>query len=505
MSSSAYGYGGDDGDAGGAAGGIRPEGEVEGLRWEPNPSGVRGRGRLRYEFWSEQVRLLYHLNQPREERTRLNTLYHELTGDWIDTDLPEDGYDIVGALGGFRSGKSFVGSRWLIESALRVPGSRWLCMGQDFAKAKKTTYKVLYQNLPGERTHVLTSNYNGPENSPIVQDFNRQDMVLTLVNDTQIVLGSADDPGRHAGDEFYGAWLDEPSLYGDDLYSIKDMIGSRLSAGPPAVQLWTFTGNGYNECYDIMERRKDTRGEEETDLNENIRVVRMSNQRNPFITPATKRKLRRQYAGTHLEEQGLYGGYAAAKGLVYRGFRRSDHVLSETEAREVVEDGFRLYGYDAGWGDARVVLACGRTPYGQIVVLNEFYESESHVEKAVKWLRGSLPDEDRKPKGVMWAEHEPSDIRKFRKAGYRAIQADKSLDPGISAVRRRLGTDSTGRVGLLVSDACPNLISEFQTYKEKDVGGSNADDHALDSLRYLIFGYDEKTVESDEGSSVETA
>jgi hypothetical protein len=502
MSSAGYGSGGGD-DPGGAVGGTRPEGAVEGLRWTPNPGGVRGVGQLRYEFWSEQIRVLYHLNQPREKREKLKRLYYVRTGELIDSDLPEDGYDIVGALGGYRSGKSFAGSRWVVQSALDVPGSRWLCMGQDFAKAKKTTYKVLYQNLPGERTHVLTSNFNGPENSPIVRDFNRQDMVLTLINDAQIVLGSADDPGRHAGDEFYGAWLDEPSLYGDYLYDIKDMIGSRLSAGPPAVQLWTFTGNGYNECYDIMERQKDTRGEEETDLRENIRVLRMSNQRNPFISRATKRKLRRQYGGTHLEEQGLYGGYAAAKGLVYAGFRRSDHVLPAAEAREAVEDSYRLYGYDAGWSDPRVVLAVGRTPYGQLVILDEFYESGTHVEKAIKWLRGGLPGEDLKPKGVMWSEHEPSDIRKFRKAGYRAVEADRSLDPGISAVRRRLGTDSTGRVGLLVADECTNLISELQTYKEGDVGGANVDDHAADALRYAIRGYDEKTVEDSGSSSVE--
>lgn len=502
MSLPAYGYG-TDGDGVGTVGGTTPVGEVDGLSWEPNPDGTRSKARLRYEFWSEQVRVLYHLNQSRQDRRRLNRLYYELTGEYIDTELPTAGFDVVGALGGFRAGKSVVGSRWLIKSALRVPGSRWLCMGQDFAKAKKTTYKVLYQNLPGERTHILTSSYNGVEESPIVQDFNRQDSILTFTNNSQIVLGSADDPGRHAGDEFYGAWLDEPSLYGDSLYDIKDMIGSRLSAGPPAVQLWTFTGNGYNAAYDITERQVDTRGDEETDLNQNIKIIRLSNQRNPFISESTKAKLRRQYEGTHLEEQGLYGGFAAAKGLVYSGFSRNSNVLPEREARDVVEDDYRVYGYDAGWNDPRAILVLGRTSFGQLVVLDEFYRTSTHVEDAVKWLRGDLPETDSKQRGVLWSEHEPSDIRKFRGAGYRAIQADKSLDPGISAVRRRLGTDSTGRVGLLISDACTNLISEIQTYKETDVGGSTADDHALDALRYCVYGYDEKTVEESGTSGVE--
>lgn len=478
-----------------AVGGTEPRGEVEGLTYDPHADSP-----LRYEFWSEQVRALYHLNNPVERRRDLNVLYKQLEGEFIETEIPEDGWDIVGALGGYRSGKSTTGARWTINSALETPGSRWLVMGQDFAKAKKTTYKVLFQNLPGENTHILTRNHNGPETSPIVADYARRDNVLTLRNAAQIVLGSADNPGRHAGDEFHGAWLDEPSLYGDDLHQIRRMIGSRLSAGPPAVQFWTYTGNGMggNAAYEIMERRED---EDENPIASNIHVVRLNVLRNPFIDAATKRQLKRQYEGTELEEQGLYGGYAAARGLVYSSFNRNDHVLPAGEANVLVEDGFRVYGYDAGWDDPRVVLEAGRNAYGQLLVVGEFYKEETQPEHAIKWLRGGLPNVAESEPGVIYSEHEPADIQKFRRAGYQAIPAEKSLDAGIPAVRRRLGTDSEGRVGLLISDACDNLISEFQSYKEEDVGKSKAEDHALDALRYLIMGYDEGGGSSSGGSS----
>lgn len=491
-------------EANAAVGGVEPQGEVDGLRWDPEA------GRVTYNFWHKQIEVLSHLNPRAERREVLRRLYEyeaeQATGEAVEytDDMPADGWDIVGALGGYRSGKTTVGARWVLSQASALAGTRWLVMGQDFAKAKKTTFKVLYQNLPGENTHILTSRYNGVESSPLVEDFNRQDMILTLPNDAQIVLGSADDPGRHAGDEFHGAWLDEPSLYGHDLHQIRRMVGSRLSAGPPAVQLWTFTGNGYNATYDIMRRRVD---EEDEPLGANIKEIRLSNQQNPFITPASKRKLRRQYEGTHLEEQGLFGGYAAARGLVYQGFRRPDHVIPAREAWSIIDETnrWRLYGYDAGWKDPRVVLELGRTPYGQLVVVAEYYREESHVKHAVKWLSGSLPEAVESPEGVMWCEHEPADIHKFRQAGYRAFNADKSLDLGIPAVRRRLGTDSRGKVGLLVSDACDNLIREFQNYKEEMVGKSSAEDHALDSLRYAVVGHDEKTRESEDGSSVEKA
>jgi hypothetical protein len=489
-----------DADAEPAVGGTEPSGEVDGLHYDPTADRP-----LRYEFWSEQLRALSHLNPTDDRWGALQAKYRELEEVWIDDPHPPDGWDIVGALGGFRSGKSTTGARWTITSALERPGSRWLAMGQDFAKAKKTTYKVLFQNLPGDMTHVLTRNHNGPETSPIVADYARRDKVLTLRNSSQIVLGSADNPGRHAGDEFHGGWLDEPSLYGDELHQTRRMIGSRLSAGPPAVQFWTYTGNGMegNAAYEVMEKRVD---EDDEPLNVNITVVRLNVLQNPFITQATKRKLLRQYEGTELEKQGLYGGYAAARGLVYSAFNRNDHVLPAAEADILVEDAFRVYGYDAGWGDPRVLLEAGRNAYGQLLVVDEFYEEETQPEHAIKWLRGGLPGTEESPTGRILAEHEPADIQKFRRAGYQAVPAEKSLDAGIPAVRRRLGTDSEDRVGLLISDRCENLIRELQDYQTDEVGKKSAEDHAADALRYLIMGYDEAGGSSSGGSSsVETA
>lgn len=115
-------------------------------------------------------------------------------------------------------------------------------------------------------------------------------------------------------------------------------------------------------------------------------------------------------------------------------------------------------------------------------------------------------------------------------------KAEKSIDAGISEVRRRLEDDGnqattadddgdTGpgivsynvnssrassawynphdspaddeededndiepRVGLLVADRCRRTVREFLGYKEDHVGTSQAEDHCLDSLRYVIMG-----------------
>jgi hypothetical protein len=55
-------------------------------------------------------------------------------------------------------------------------------------------------------------------------------------------------------------------------------------------------------------------------------------------------------------------------------------------------------------------------------------------------------------------------------------------------VQAVLETDHDGRPGLLVVDGLTELIQEFQSYKEEDVGTSRADDHCLDVTRYAIMG-----------------
>lgn len=258
-----------------------PQRRPNGVTWVPETN------TLTYDLWSAQ-------------RETLETL---------DSDT-----DITAFLAGYGSGKTIFGARWLIKNALEHNGSRFLGMGIDFTKARDTTFRVLFEQLPGERTGLVTSSYNGPETSPVVSDYNRQNHRLTLINDTVIKLGSADRWNRYAGDEYGGVWLDEPSHYGEDLHDLLEMIGSRLrGVDGPKTQLWTLTGNGHNAAFDILERKQDTDGEA---LGLNIELVRASTLENPYLDTGEKDRFERQYGNTSREAQALYGGFAASSGTL---------------------------------------------------------------------------------------------------------------------------------------------------------------------------------------------
>lgn len=449
--------------------------EQTGMRYYPES------GRLEYEFWSAQ-------------REALDAY---LSGE----------YDIVALLGGYGSGKTVTGSNLVITLAWDQPGSKWLANAIDFQKGDETTFETLFEQLPGERTHILTSNHNGPENSPIVADYNRQKHRLTLTNDSVIRLGSADHPDSVIGDEFAGAWLDEPSKYhpNNKLYQLGlDTVPSRLRDHDPQLgQFWTLTGNGYNAAYKILSERKNADDEE---INQRIKIVYASTLNNPYLDEKTKEKQARQFGGSAKEDQALHGGFDAAEGLVY-DFDRERHLApldvyteENSDGEEIkhiainhngrtipIDASYRLYGYDAGWHpDPRAFLELGKTAFGnRLVVLDEYRKTRTHLKDGIRWL-------NERQTGVVAAEHEPEDIEEMEKEGIPAIRANKSLDPGIAEVSDWLNPrdeETGGRLPprLLVSDRCDMLVNEFNSYKQEDKGGSAAEDHLLDCLRYAIM------------------
>lgn len=407
-------------------------------------------------------------------------------------------YDIVGFVAGYRSGKSVTGARTVIDVALRsqFAPARVLAMGKSYAEAKKTTYAVLFEELPGENLDPFLGS-GDPENSPVVADWSKQDGVLTLINGSVIILASADKPNRYDGGKFSFVWCDEAAYY-KDLDGIRKTLGERFDYKPegPQCQLWTTTGNGLNDAYKILEMGVDSH---DNQIGDRVTYLTASTENNPFLTPDDRARIRRVHGGSGRVKQALHGAFEAAEGRVYDTFRRQSHVVDAASVD--LADGWRMYGYDAGWSDPRVLLEIGKNQLGQYVVLDEFYESETHVEDIIGgekhddyWL------EDR-PKGVVYCEHEPGDIQKMRKRGWRAGKADKSIDAGIDEVRYRLREDHDGRPGLLVASRCEKLIAEFQGYTEEDVGGSDVDDHALDALRYAIYTHSRRSSDESDGSS----
>jgi len=430
--------------------------------------------------------------------------------DWKWTDyqatvrdaLESADHDLVVFRTGYGGGKSITGSQWVHRGALqdRSGDGESLVMGQDFQKAEATTFKVFFETLPGEDTAPDDAD-GDPENSPVVAGYNDNKKRLTYVTGHVARLGSADKWNRYAGGEFNRIWCDEVAHYENtDLYKLHEMLITRQRTDQgPNTTLWTSTGNGFNQFYDITERQV-SQDDEPLSWAEDMRVITASTEHNELLPEDGLEKIKAQFEGTAREEQGLHGGFAAAEGLVYSQFSRDRHVVPDDRVGELVSEAAEpIYGYDAGWDHPRVFLELYPTHYDQWVATDCYYWTEKafdHLcdpDEGAGWIY-----EQGKPRTEAYCEHEPEHIQKLSRAGFRALQAEKDLDTGIPFVRGLLETDSRDRPGLLVSDRCGQLIQEFLSYKEEHVGKSgDIPDHCLDALRYALHTHEQQSASGD--------
>lgn len=426
---------------------------------------------------------------------------------YVRDELEAGDHDLVVLRIGYGGGKSRCGGQWIHRGAMAdTAGSgESLVLAQDYQKGKSTTYSVFFKILPGEETNPYKD--GDPENSPIVETWHSNDKRLVYVTGHVVWLGGADKWNRFAGGEYCRIWCDEVAHYPPttNLYDLHEMLVTRQrTVIGPNTTLWTSTGNGFNQFYDITEREVDAT-DDPLPWRDRMHVVIASTEHNTLLPPDGLEKIREQFKGTPREKQGLHGGFAAAEGLVYDQFAKPTHVRPAADLRNRLVDEWAIYGYDAGWNDPRVMLDIRRTHHGQFVVWDHFYRSESQLADVVD-PDDALPADrdpwlDSRPRGRIYAEHEPAHIEQFRKANWPAVKADKSLDGGIDHVQARLTTDDEGRPGVLVADRCTDLIQEFLSYKEDHVGKSKAQDHALDALRYALFTHQPRPDRSDDDST----
>lgn len=395
--------------------------------------------------------------------------------DAIDTFITAQDVDITEFRGGNRSGKSVTGARAIIYAAWNYPDTTYGVIAKTIGDGRRVTYDMLFKNLPG-------CDSDDPEASPLVAYYNKNDRILKLVNGSKIMLSTAEDYDELMGSELNGVWIDEGALI-PNIYELLDNVLTRFSVEPRFSVIISTTPDPNTPAHQSEYHSIFVDGENPTteeSLNWEISTVTASLLDNPFISDSVKESYQRKYEGNSTV---LHGGFSAnVDGLVYDAFTHDTHVL-DVDAAEAAKNNAQshYYGYDSGYRDPRVILHVVHTNMNEVIVVDEFYESESYVEDAIEWIKT-------KPHGKIISEHEPEEMQKFaQRTHHTVMKAQKSIDKGIESVRSRLRADHEGNRGLFVSETCERTISEFDSYQIDDVGGSDVDDHAMDTLRYIIY------------------
>ena len=180
------------------------------------------------------------------------------------------------------------------------------------------------------------------------------------------------------------------------------------------------------------------------------------------------------------------GKWVQAEGIIFEEFEPSKHVVKNESLLNLSDYKYFIGGADSNFPKPRAGLLIGLAGNGVMHVLDEFYFRNASIEQLRTWYEEKARSIGRN----INIFHDPSDpqaIDKLRKGTM--ITCNKALNsvvPGISSVSSKFKNNQ-----LLISDRCPNLIEELQSYSWKK--GSEGDvpikenDHAVDALRYAIY------------------
>lgn len=354
-------------------------------------------------------------------------------------------------VGGIGSGKSYAGCvKAFIKSSER-----------------KTLGAVTAPTYPMLRDATLRTFMDVADG--FIKDFQKAEMIATMVNGSEVLFRSADNPDRLRGPNLHWWFGDEAALYSPDVWPV--MIG-RLRAGGKAGDAWlATTPKGRNWLY----QRQDE-----------IKLFRARTRDNPYLDDEFVSSLEASYAGNFARQE-LEGEFVTYEGLVYEDFDRGKHVKD-------YDGPFRriMIGVDEGYTNPAVLLVIGEDSDGRAHVIEEYYRR--------RMLQGDVVDEAKR----LNDEYQPDTFiidpsaaglkADMRHAGLRIRDADNAVFEGIQAVKGRLAVAGDGRPRLTISPSCANLIAEFESYSWKDTKAlgmkdepEKVNDHALDALRYVCM------------------
>ena len=296
----------------------------------------------------------------------------------------------------------------------------------------------------------------------------------------RILILSADNQRtieRLAGLNLAYWWIDEGARVPARAVEI---LEQRLRVGNYRNGYVTTTPMGFDHIYDFFVGDRDGDTSEYGaaklhDTGNRMSILNVPTFANPH-TPSDFKQEMQQKSGQVFDRE-VMGEFTDFEGLVYKWFGE-DNKIGDDELPESFDK--TIYGLDFG-GAVPTAIVCIRQSGDDWYVVDEFYEPRVTDDTIAAELQSMYSEYGR---GPIYADHEPRTIRKLKREGLRAKEADKSVDEGIRHI-------SALRNNLYVCRSCQNVVDEFNSYQYKDGGNSDdvlkEQDHLMDALRYALF------------------
>lgn len=298
-------------------------------------------------------------------------------------------------------------------------------------------------------------------------------------NGARVLLESANNARkieRLRGPSIAWFWIDEPNEVPARAW---DILTGRLRVGNYRNAFVTGTPKGRNW---VWEKFHPDSPDQIPSVNN---VLGVPSYANPHLPHDYRTDILDDFEGSFYDQE-VMGKFVKFEGLVYRWFDRQEHVGNYSELEDVDE---YIYGVDFGHNNPSAIVGLARRG-DQWAVVETFYERR-------------LTDEDLAQAAVDMAERhgdgrfycdpaDPGAIQQFNREGLAATGADNEITPGIKTV-----TNIGEKGNIRVDSSCQPLITEFNQYQYPENSNHDkpvdANNHALDALRYAIHTHTKKS------------
>lgn len=370
---------------------------------------------------------------------------------------------------GRRFGKTVLAVVKMLTIALRTEKALVWYIAPTYKQAKMIAWKMLLEMTPAN----------------LIKKKNEVDLLVTLVNGSEICLKGADNEDSLRGVGLDYVVLDE---YGTMKPNVWQEIIRPMLTDRKAPALFIGTPKGKNHFWELWMKGQRKDG--------NFSSYQAKTEQNPYI-PRSEIVEAKTVMNERYFRQEFEASFEDYTGLVWPEFKPELHVVKNPEELNLQVWFESIVAIDTAISGTTAALKAVVDDSGTIYITNEFYEQNKRVSEVADAIRDWKPG--------LWYMDPAAKIRNVHKAGSVFSLFDEYADNGIVAlpaendvnagINRVAEYFKAGKIQIFPN--CKNLLFELERYhwseeKETSMGVVTPKpykslDHACDAFRYLVM------------------
>ena len=399
--------------------------------------------------------------------------------------LIDMGREVTAIIGGNRSGKSQAGAMLSVAYAAGR-GQKWV---RDWLDLNDLDEDL----IPEKPGNVWVSSLSYADGLSYLRPkldmylphgtkryfWNSQNQARAVLPSGGVITCKSADSGhsKYQGASIDFAWLDEEhpeEVYSEVLLRLVDRHGKCLLSLTPVRGLSWIQDQFVTRSLDGYKTR------------------RLSSLDNPWISSKKIRQTVQHMSDESIKTR-LYGDFTKQQGLIYPEFDFDRHIY-KGPLTDLKREWPRFRSIDFGTRHPFCCLWAALGPDKTVYIYRELYRTEKTTIENGNEINRLSKDDPRYEFSVADPESRDGRLTLARSCRIQTHPALKSVIEGINVVKEYLHPDANGQVHLYIFPSCKNTIREFRLYRwaknqDRDFP-KKTDDHAMDSVRYLLMSLD---------------